>query len=59
MYKEYAEKRQEYRNVMTKWFVDNKCDIIDFGADGKIKYMLKSGATNKELSLRSFKARPT
>lgn len=57
-YKEIGEKKQLYRNNITKWFVDNKCDIIEFGKDGYIKYMLKSGSQNKELSFRSFKAKP-
>lgn len=52
-----TEKKQLYRNNITKWFVDNKCEVIDFGADGSIKYSLKNGATNKELSTRSFKVK--
>jgi hypothetical protein len=47
--------KQEHRNRIVKWFIDNKCDIIDFGENGYIKYYLKSGSKNKELTTRSFK----
>ncbi|MBN2776801.1 MAG: hypothetical protein JXR36_04120 [Bacteroidales bacterium] len=53
--KEIEEKETGIKNTITNWFVKNKCDRINFGDSGYIKYFLKSGGKNKQLYLNSFK----
>ena len=55
--KEVGKTETEMLNNLRYWFVKHECEQINFEGEGYIKYFIKEGGKNRELSLRGLKVR--
>jgi len=57
--KEIEDMSMTHKNNTKNEFVRSKCDIMEFGEDGYVKFYAKKGNAKKELYLGGFKVKPS